>query len=341
MRAAVFSAPGKFEVVERETPRALEGTVTVRVEACGLCGTDVHIYRGEFPTAAFPLIAGHEFAGIIEAIGSGVSHLRAGDHVAVDPNISCGSCRPCRRGLVHLCRQLTAVGVNLDGGFATYCQVPARQAYRVPRDMPFETAAMAEPVSCCVHGIERARVRPGDFVVVIGAGMIGLVMTQLARLRGAAMVLVSEPSPPKREAAQRLGATRVVDPGAEDLRAAVAEATGSDGADCAIDCVGGAETAQQATELVGEGGTVLLFGVAPPSARATIAPYDIYRREITITGSFTNPFTFDAAVALLATGRVQVQELISHRVALPDLPGAIEMVEARQAMKVVVQPQYR
>lgn len=340
MRAAVFPAPEEFQIVERETPRAPEGTMTVRVEACGVCGTDVHIYRGEFPTASFPLIAGHEFAGVVEATGSGVSHLRAGDHVAVDPNINCGACRPCRRGLGHLCRFLTAVGVNLDGGFATYCQVPARQAYKVPRGMPFETAAMAEPVSCCVHGMERANVRPGDFVVVIGAGMIGLIMTQLARLRGAAMVLVSEPAPQKREMARQLGATQVVDPDAEDVQAAVAEATGDNNADCVIDCAGGANTAQQATKLVGEGGTVLLFGVAPPTARITIAPFDIYRREITITGSFTNPFTFDAAVALLASGRLQVDQLISHRVALPDLPDAIEMVEARQAMKVIVQPQH-
>jgi 2-desacetyl-2-hydroxyethyl bacteriochlorophyllide A dehydrogenase len=340
VRAAVFPAPGEFEIVEREPPRAPEGTVIVRVEACGLCGTDVHIYRGEFPTAAFPLVAGHEFAGVVEATGSAVPYVRAGDHVAVDPNIACGACRSCRRGLGHLCPNLVAVGVNVDGGFATYCQVPARQTYKVPREMSFEIAAMAEPVSCCVHGIERANVRPGDIVGVIGAGMIGLIMLQLAALRGASMVIVSEPAAHKREMAQRLGATHVLDPASADVATSVAEITGGAYADCVIDCAGTSDTARQAIALAGNGGIVLLFGVAPPSARATVSPYDIYRRELTITGSFTNPFTFRAAVALLSSGRVKVDELISHRVALSDVPDAIEMVEARQTMKVIVQPQY-
>jgi L-iditol 2-dehydrogenase len=338
MRSAVFASPGTCDLVDRQTPVPAEGAVLVRVEACGVCGTDVHIYRGEFP-AAFPLIAGHEFAGVIEATGPGVSHLRSGDPVTVDPNLPCGACRPCRRGFGHLCASLAALGVTANGGFSTHCLVPARQAYEIPRDLSLELAALAEPVSCCVHGIEKANLRPGDVVAVLGAGMIGLIMVQLALLRGASAVIVSEPEPRKREMALRLGATQAVDPSAEDMRAAIAKATGGPGADAVIECVGGQETAQQALSLVGEAGTVVLFGVAPQSARLTLSPYDIYRREVTVAGSFTNPHTFDAAIALLRSGRVQVKEMISHRLPLTALTKGIELVESRQAMKVIIAPQ--
>jgi len=338
MRAAVFQAPGESEIIERETPTASEGHVLVQVAACGVCGTDVHIYQGEFPTAAFPLVAGHEFAGTVEATGAGVPYLRPGDHVAVDPNMPCGACRPCRRGLGHLCPNLAALGVTNDGGFATHCLVPARQAYKLPHDLPLHVAALAEPLSCCLHGIERANIRPGDVVAVIGAGMIGLMMLQLSLLRGAAAVVVSDLEPGKRETALALGASTAVDPMAGDLRAAIARATGGSGADAVLECVGGQETAQQAVSLVGEAGTVVIFGVAPEAARISASPYDIYRREITLVGSFTNPHTFDAALALLRSGRLKVEQLISHRLPLDGVVEGIDLLASHQAMKVMIEP---
>jgi len=339
MRAAVFPSPGVCEILERETPNASEGHVLIRVEACGLCGTDLHIFRGQFP-ASFPLTAGHEFAGVVEEAGPGVGSLRPGDRVVVDPNIQCGVCRACQRGLVHLCRALSSYGVSADGGFATHCVVLARQAYKIPRAMPFPVAALTEPVACCVHGIERAQIRPGDTVALIGAGLIGLVLLQLALLQGAAVTIVSEPSVEKRETAEKLGASLVVDPNAEDLVSAVMRATGGAGADVVIECVGGERTAQQAVELAGDGGRVLLFGVAPESARIAVKPYDVYRREITITGSFTNPFTHASALSLLAAGRVRVEEIISHHLPLDRLPEAIETLEAGRARKIIIEPQH-
>ena len=337
MRAAVFPSPGACDIIERETPVPAEGQALVRVQASGLCGTDLHIYRGQFP-AEFPLIAGHEFAGLVEDIGSGVTHLRPGDRVTIDPNLPCGACRPCRRGLTHLCRRLSAIGVTLPGGFATHCLVPARQAYKVPKDMPFDVAAMTEPVACCLHGIERARIRPGDVVALIGAGMIGLLLLQLALLRGASSVIVSELSPEKRDRALKLGASQVVDPRTEDLTKVVKDATENLGADVVIECVGSEATAQQAVELVGDGGTVLSFGVAPPEAQIAINPYDIYRREITLTGSFTNPFTHAPALALLASRRLQVTDLISHHLPLEELLTGLELLEAGNATKIMIEP---
>jgi 2-desacetyl-2-hydroxyethyl bacteriochlorophyllide A dehydrogenase len=338
MRSAVFPGPGRLEIVTRETPLPAEGSVLVRVEASGVCGTDLHIFDDAFPGAVFPLVGGHEFAGVIEAVGPDVPHLRAGDHVAVDPNMYCGSCRPCRRGLGHLCLSLAAIGVTAEGGFATHCVVPARQAYKLPQDLPLHVAALTEPLSCCVHGIEKAEVRPGDVVVILGAGMIGLILLQLARLRGAATVIVSEFEPAKRAMAAALGATAVVDPRESNLRGLVDAVTSGGGADVVIECVGGQETAQQAISLVGDGGTVLFFGVAPESARVAISPYDVYRRELRIVGSFTNPSTFDAAIALLCSGRVQVEQLITHRLPLEGLRDGLHLLASRQAMKVLIEP---
>lgn len=338
MRAAVFPGPQEWEIVEGTTPAPAAGEALVRVYACGVCGTDAHIYRGQFP-ARFPLVAGHEFSGVVESVGADVSFLRPGDRVAIDPNIECGFCRPCRRGLVHLCKNLGAIGVTQDGGFATHCLLPARQCHRVPDEMPFEVAAMAEPAACCVHGIDRAGIQSGDVVVLLGAGTIGLLLLQLARLQGGGTIVVSEPNAEKREMAKRLGATTAVDPVSQDLVEVVNAASEGDGADVVIECVGGAATAEQAVSLAGGGGRVLLFGVAPEEAQITVSPYAIYRKEVSITGSFTNPFTHGRALSLLASGRLRVDGLVSHRLPLDEVRRGIELLESGDAMKVVIQTQ--
>ncbi|MBN1459317.1 MAG: zinc-dependent alcohol dehydrogenase family protein [Armatimonadetes bacterium] len=338
MRAAVFRQPESCVIVEQETIGPSETHVLVKVECCGVCGTDSHIYRGGFP-AQYPVIAGHEFAGVVEEVGAEVPFLRTGDHVTIDPNIFCGSCRPCRRGLTHLCSNLSAIGVTQDGGFATHCVLPGRQCHKLPPELELEVAAMAEPVACCIHGIDRAGVDSGDVVVIIGAGTIGLILLQLAMLRGAATTIVSEPQPEKRARAQTLGAARVVDPQREDLEQIARNATEGAGPDVVIECVGGANTAQQAVDLAGVGGRVLLFGVAGENERIHVSPYDIYRREVSITGSFTNPFTHDRAIALLASGRLQVKDLISHRLPLDGVPEGIGLLESGKATKVMVHTQ--
>jgi threonine dehydrogenase-like Zn-dependent dehydrogenase len=198
---------------------------------------------------------------------------------------------------------------------------------------------MAEPVACCVHGIDRAGIRTGDVVLVIGAGAIGLILLQLALLQGAATTIVSELQPEKRESAKKLGATLVVDPCSEDLEKIAKDATEGAGPDVVIECVGGRETAQQAVDLAGEGGRVLLFGVAPQDARIDISPHQVYRREVRVTGSFTNPYTHGRAIALLASGRLEVGGLISHRLPLDSVLDGIALLESGEATKVIIQTQ--
>jgi 2-desacetyl-2-hydroxyethyl bacteriochlorophyllide A dehydrogenase len=309
----------------------------LEVRACGLCGTDVHILDGDYP--ATPNIAlGHEYAGVVVEAGEAVRGVRPGDRVVVDPNIACRTCTACRRGDGHLCAHLEALGVTRDGGFADRCLVPAAQAYRLPDDVDFEAAALAEPLSCCLHGLDLAGMRSGEQVVVLGAGPIGLLMTQLVRAAGAASIVVADPVAAKRNLARHLGADVVLDP-AERAPAAAVREIAPEGADVVLECVGSPATATLALDLARRGGTVVWFGVSPPGAPATVEPYVVYRKELTIRGAFVNPHTFGRALDLLAHRRIQVAPLISHRFELADVPEAIATVKRRQAIKALVLPQ--
>lgn len=336
MRGAVFVGPNQWQVEERPDPEPGPGQVMIRVGAAGVCGTDVHIFRGRFP-ASFPRVPGHEFAGEIAALGEGVTQFQVGQRISADPVIPCNTCDYCRHSKPHLCRSMEALGIEWDGGFATHCVLPAEQAVPVPDRVGFEAAALAEPIACCLHGLDLAEVAPGDQVAIIGAGWIGLIMLQLVRLRGASWVAISERVAAKRELAGRLGADRVVDPNAEDYEEVVSEAT-QGGADLVIECVGSAPTAAATLSLVRDGGTVLLFGVAPQDAEITVRPFEIYRRELRLIGSFSTPRKHAAAIALLAGGRLQVEPLISGRFDLEGVGEAMELLEQGRAVKSLVVP---
>jgi L-iditol 2-dehydrogenase len=336
MRAAVIERPGCAGAREVEQPRPAAGEVLVQVAVCGVCGTDVHIMHGGF-RAQYPVIPGHEFCGVVTALGPGVSGLEPGDRVVIDPNIVCGRCPYCRRGLVHLCTDLRAVGVTQPGGFASFVALPAGQAHRLPDAVDDESAAFTEPLACCLHGLDRAEIRAGDQVAILGAGPIGLLMLQLARLAGAAHITVSEPQAAKRGLAAQLGADQGLDPATDDLRAAVLDHNGI-GADVVIECVGGAAPTAQALTLARRGGRVVLFGVSPHEAEVALRPYDVFLNELTILGSYINPFTHARAIELLAGGRVKTAPLVSHRLGLEEFAAALEIAGEGAAAKVLVRP---
>ncbi len=297
MKAMRFHGVGDLRLDELAAPHPQPGEVRLRPLAAGLCGTDAHIFRGEFPAAA-PVVLGHEVAGIIDAVGAGVKGLAEGDLVTVQPNTYCGVCRYCRTGREHLCPELRGCGVHMDGGFAEAEVVPARVVYRLPSGMDARLACLAEPLACCVHGMDRLAAQSGSTVLVIGAGLIGLMLTRLARLAGAGLTVSSEPQETRRACALEFGADRVVDPNQEGERQALA-ATYGEGFDFVIDAVGSSATFSQAIALAARGGTVLVFGCAPIHATASVRPFDIYARELTVRGSFINPYTHERAVSLL------------------------------------------
>lgn len=316
MRAAVYHGSGSVEVVERPTPVPAGDQVLIQVAVCGICGTDRHIYHGEY-AARPPVVLGHEYSGVVAAVGPGVADLLPGTPVAVDPNIACRVCRPCRRGQPHLCSNLRALGVDLDGGFAEYTLAPRAQCFALPEGVSLLEGAMAEPVACCVHGMDLAQVRTGDTVVVIGGGAIGLILAQLARLQGAGRVVVSDPLAFRREMALRLGADAVVDPTAEDPLAMGGALEG--GADVAIEAVGATSTAAQAVAWAAPGATVLWFGVTPPGQVVAVEPNLVFQKELTILGARMNPHTHAHAIALLASGRLSVRPLITQQAPLEAL----------------------
>lgn len=336
MKAAVLDAPRSLRVEDRDRPPLGEEDILVRVHTCGVCGTDSHIYEGGF-LVQFPVVPGHELAGEVVEVGREVRHLAAGDRVTIDPNIVCGVCPYCRAGKINLCDNLRAVGVRMDGGFAGYCRAPAKQAYKLPDHLSLAAGAYAEPLACCLHGIDRARLEPGESVLVIGGGSIGLAMLQLALSGGASQVILSEPVDSRRELAAQLGASTVLDPRREDVTAETRDRTGG-GADLVIECAGSPRTAEQAVACARKGGRVLFFGVAPEEAAAQLRPYDIFIRELTILGSFVNPFTHQRAVEALAQGRVTPEAFITHRYPVAELGEALRMSRSSDAVKVVVQP---
>jgi len=345
MRAVRLAAPGRLRVEEIAVPSAGPGEVLLRMEACGICGTDRHIVRGEYPSA-LPVTLGHEFAGVIVAsdstspaalastpnaspVGDGAAGgggaPSVGTRVAVDPNIACGVCRECRRGDPCLCPRRVALGVDLDGGLAEYVRVPLRQVYALPPGVPAAWGALCEPLACCLHGLDLAAIRPGMSVVVVGGGVIGQLMVQLARLAGATTVILSTRQATRRRLAEGLGATATVDPQACDPVDAVAGAAGlvPGGADVVLECAGTTETFEQALALARRGGTVLIFGVAPQGARAGISPFDIFARELRIVGAYLNPHTHGRAVELVASGRLALAPLVTHQLSLDDVPAVL------------------
>lgn len=339
MRAAVIVEPHVLEITEVAQPSPAPGEVVVEVRACGICGTDIHILRGEY-WGSYPRIPGHELSGVVTAVGAGVEHVREGMPVALNPNLPCRHCAQCLVGRPHLCEYNEAVGVSRDGGFAQLCAVPAELVVPLPEEVSYAQAALAEPLSCCIHGIDQAGIKTGDTVVILGGGSVGMMMTQLARLSGATGIIVSEPVAERRELVRSFGATAVIDPekASDDLRKEVEEHTAG-GADVIIEAAGLEATAQQAVGLARPGGTVLLFGVCPPQTKIHINPYDIFMHEITIKGSYINPSTLTRALALIASKAVTLDPLISHTLPLKGLLQGIKLMETGEAFKVIIDPQ--
>lgn len=336
MRALQFPEPGKMEVVDLRGPEIGPEDLLVRVASSGICGTDLHILHGLYP-ADFPVIPGHEYSGIVEKVGPEVEGFSPGDHIVADPNILCGVCNFCRAGKVHLCKNMVALGVNLPGGFAEYSRVPARQAYRLPKELPLGHAALAEPVGCCLRGMDLAQVRSGDRVVIFGAGPMGAIMLQLALMQGASTVVIVDPQGGRRERAEALGASWVIDPATsppvESIRSEL-----RDGAEVVFDCSGNIDAVRQTLGVVMRGGTVMLYGVCDQREALEVNPYWLNDNEITIRGSYNNPNTMGRAVDLLSSGRLNAEAVVTHHFPLEDASEAFRVTGTAETLKVVVDP---
>lgn len=340
MRSAVFYGKHDLRIEDHEMPKVGPKDVLIQVKACGVCGTDVHIYEGDKGAAEVtpPTILGHEFSGVITEVGSEVQHYQVGDRVCIDPNCYCGACDPCRKGVAHYCEHMIGYGTTVNGGFAEYCAVDERQVYKLGEHTTFEQGAMTEPVACCLHGMDMCEIQPGHQVVIIGGGMIGLLQLQLARLAGAAKIALLEPVESKREVAEKLGADVCIDPIHEDVKARLKEA-GMTWINTVIECVGRPSTIEQAIDIAGNKAVVMMFGLTKPDETISVKPFEIFRKELELKASYINPYTQKRALDLIDSGRLVVSSMVYEVCGLDRLADILGKPELRAKGKYIISPE--
>ena len=326
MRAVVIEKPGRVGVKDVPDPTPRDGEVVVGVKACGICGTDLHIVDGEFPPTPYPIIGGHEFAGVV-VDGNG-SEFAAGTLVAVDPSLFCGACEMCRSGRGNLCARWGAIGDTVDGGFAEYVAVPAVNVYRLPGELDARQGALVEPTSCAVHGMRRLRAAgevAQQSVIVFGAGTMGLLLTQLLIAEGASSVTVVDLMEERLAIARGLGARTGDDP---DRRY-----------DIAVDATGVPPLIERAADSLRRGGRLLIFGVAKDDATVRLSPFRIYNDELTIVGSMAVLASFGAAITAIATGAVDTKPLLAGETfGFDGFEAALAHVRAGRGIKTQIVP---
>lgn len=335
MQAVVFPEPHRISVENVADPGYEADEVIVRVSQVGICGTDLHIYRGEYHSD-FPLIAGHEFVGEIVEVGKDVGRLQPGERVAVDPNLNCGECYFCRQEQANHCLDWQAVGVTRPGAFAEYVAVPARACYLVPDDLTDAQAAFVEPLSCVVHALKRLRVSPGDEALIFGAGPMGLLLVQALRHSGASQVVVVEKEPARRDLAEQMGATAALAAALDPAKSL--HELAPYGYAVVVDATGAPAVIEQALQYLKPRGQYLQFGVAPEGVTVQWSPYEIYRHDWTIIGSFALCYTFQPAIAWMASRVVDIAPLISHTLPLAEFPRAFQEFADGKTLKVHLRP---
>jgi D-arabinitol dehydrogenase (NADP+) len=340
MKAVVYDAPKRYAVKEIAKPEAGAGEVRIKVTQVGVCGTDLHIHNGDF-NAVFPLVPGHELVGTVDVLGRDVTRFRVGEQVTVNPNIYCGQCDYCLAGRLILCSGMKGLGSNYPGFFAEYVTVSQDLVFSVEGLDP-DVAVFTEPAACAMHGLETLNVRPGATALVFGAGPTGLLLAQLIKSGGAASVTVAAPTQFKLDTAKSLGIDHTVQIDREDAegnREKLLEANGGDGYDYVVEATGSTVVGNICVSLARNGGTVLVYGVTRADETVSFHPFDVFRREITIKGSFAEVASFGAAIRALRSGRTRTAGIITHRFSLEDYGKALDAVaNDRTAHKVVIAP---
>jgi len=331
MKAVVIEEPNRVAVKQIADPTPLPAEAVVKVEACGICGTDIHVLRGEFAPTRYPIVPGHEFCGEVVAVGGDVRNVNVHDFVAVDPSLFCGRCRQCRAGRFNLCENWNAIGVgSVNGASAEFVAVPSANAFPLPSDLPRHWGALVEPLSCAVHGLDMVDVMVAEDYLIYGAGTMGLLLAQLAKAAGASRVEMVEKNPRRHELAKRLAADRIA--------ISADELDQPQGWDVVIDATGVVPAIEDGIRRVARGGTFLMFGVANADATATFSPFRVYNDEIKIVGSMAVLHSFERALALLTKGVIDSEAMITNRFQLDDYLGAIDTFLAGSGLKVQVGP---
>lgn len=332
MRAVVVEAPHEYGLTDVPDPVAGPGEVVVKVGACGICGTDVHVIEGEFPPTKYPIVIGHEFGGEVVEVGDGVTGIAVGDRVGVDPTLNCGACYFCQRGMGNLCENWNGIGVaRTNGGFAEYVVLPARTIYPLPAGMSDAEAALIEPISCVVRGFHRLQPLVGESYLVYGAGPMGLMNAQVARFNGASTVAIIDINESRLQRAKDVFGFEHVATNLEALRDVAPR-----GFDNVIEATGVTKVAEMAIDGVKRRGKLLLFGVCPPGEKAAYDAFRIYNEEITIMGTMAVLNSYGPAIDILAAGAVDAEKMVTHSFALDSFDDALGVVRKGSGLKVQV-----
>lgn len=313
MRATRLISTGNVQTIDADTPTCGDADIIIKVEAAGICGTDRHLYKGEFPSVANTIL-GHEFSGIVTDAGN--SGLEIGTRVTCDPNTWCGACDQCRKGRVNLCVNNIATGIARDGGFAEYCAFPAHKAHVLPADLNPLHGAFCEPLACTLHGMDLGLPQAGERVIVIGGGVIGLLAVQIAKRAGAQVMLLTR-SAANQTLGQSLGADLVASSKDEALD------QWPQGAELVVECAGVDATVSMCPSITHTGGRIVVLGVLPQGKQVAIEPFDLLFREIQMHYSFLNPFTHERAAQMIANASIDVAPLITRTISLEEVAGVI------------------
>ena len=324
MKAGKIEAPGRAEYASADMPQVGPDDVLIHVHAAGICGTDIHILKGEYE-AQYPLIPGHEFSGVVAAVGEQVTRYEVGDRVTADPNIPCNRCAACQRNEPNQCHNLAAVGVTRDGAFAEYVVVPEGNVFAIG-DMSFAAAAMVEPLACVAWGLERVRIQPGASALILGAGPMGCLLAQAIRSGGASKVVVSDVVPHRLVLVSQLGATHTLL--ADDKQEQRLNAIEPGGFNLVVDATGLPHVLEGAFNYLRPRGTLWVFGVTPRDSRISFMPYDVFRKDLTVVGSFAVNRTFQESIAMIQGGLVKVEPLVSHTLPLEDFAEGFKLAQS-------------
>lgn len=343
MKALLYTKPYTFEYTDVPEPVVGDDEVLIRVKACGICGSDVHGFTGKTGRRLPPLIMGHEAAGVVERMGKNVRGFEKGDRVCFDSTVYCNKCEACLQGRFNHCEERQVLGVSVPafkrhGTFAEYVAVPWWIVFRIPDELSFVHAALLEPASIGTHAANRAAIKGGETVVIVGAGTIGLFILQGCRLRGAGRVIVADINEFRRNVAKQLGADVLVNPVESDLRDTILAETGGKGADVALEAVGYAKTFAEAVSVLKLGGCVVAVGNLENKAEFDLQQF--IARELTFTGSYASSGEFSQCIDLVASGKINVEPLISEVLPLSEGAGAFDrLLKADEnLLKIVLEP---
>lgn len=338
MRTAVLDAPRRFGMVDRAKPVAGPGEVIVRIAATAVCHTDLAIYTGEHPGVHYPVVMGHESTGTIDVVGDGVTGIKPGQHVIINPIITCGHCDSCLRGAGHLCRNAGLFGREVEGSMGEYVNLAARYVHPLPDRLPLADATLIETLATVRHSQVRLGLKAGESVVVLGQGTTGLLHTRLAALSGANPVIAVSRTRWKLDMATKMGAHHTIDRAAEKAVSEVMRLTGGAGADVVIDTAGGASAFMAAIEMLRPGGRLAPYAISHECCTG-FSTFPMYYKEISIIGS--RALTDDdmaPSVDLVASGKIDVSDFVSASYPLERTAEAFEEYERNpgQVLRIVI-----